>query len=60
MLHGSLTTQTFVTLLGNNRAEEEEINTTTTQEYNMETPKPEKNHNRCPSTPTLSQSKYLN
>jgi hypothetical protein len=36
-------------LLGNNKAEEEEINnnTITTQEYNVETPKPEKNHDRC-------------
>jgi len=32
----------LIPLLGNNKAEEEKINTTTTQEYNVETPKPEK------------------
>jgi len=35
-------TESLIPLLGNNMVEEEQINTITTQEYNVETPKPKK------------------
>ena len=62
-------TEGLIPLLRNNRAEEEKLNTITTQEYNGETPKPEKKPRPLskPSirelllcTTTHSQSKYLN
>jgi hypothetical protein len=41
-------------VLGNNKAEEEKYTTITTQEYNMETPKPEKKP-RLLSKPTTRE-----